>query len=313
MKTCVYLSYSGLGANLMHLSYCHEVAKKFGPITVLTLCKNFKDVVEDDPLIKEIIFLDRYTKKFIHIFKLSKILKKYKFDNIIIYYPSVRLYLAARLANIDHISIYPLFRKKGLHLVNAAKKLTEKFLNIKNCPTETEYFVKKSDLNNSIKNVNSDYFKIVIGAGSSGPTTRWGAKNFSNLINKLNTNGKYFFYILCGPNEKKIEDEIVSNLNKDNFLRLSDKSLKEVIPFLCTSNLYIGNDSFGSHITAQSGIKSLVILLDSPKSYTDYSKNHHRIIPKGYDISKITHGSNISPDLIKVEDVYSLVKNFEKN
>ena len=41
--------------------------------------------------------------------------------------------------------------------------------------------------------------------------------------------------------------------------------------------MYVGNDSFGSHITAQSGIKSLVILLDSPKAYTDYSKNYQRI------------------------------------
>ena len=28
MKTGIFLSYKGLGANLLHLSYCHEVAKK---------------------------------------------------------------------------------------------------------------------------------------------------------------------------------------------------------------------------------------------------------------------------------------------
>ena len=30
MKTGIFLSYKGLGANLLHLSYCHEIAKKFG-------------------------------------------------------------------------------------------------------------------------------------------------------------------------------------------------------------------------------------------------------------------------------------------
>ena len=40
MRTCVYLSYKGLGANLLHLAYCHEIAKKYGPITILTLCAN---------------------------------------------------------------------------------------------------------------------------------------------------------------------------------------------------------------------------------------------------------------------------------
>ena len=42
MKTCVYLSYKGLGANLLHLAYCHEIAKKFGPITIITLCGNLE-------------------------------------------------------------------------------------------------------------------------------------------------------------------------------------------------------------------------------------------------------------------------------
>lgn len=35
MKVCVYLSYIGLGANLLHLSYVHQLSEKFGPITVL--------------------------------------------------------------------------------------------------------------------------------------------------------------------------------------------------------------------------------------------------------------------------------------
>ena len=51
MKVCVYLSYVGLGANLLHLSYLHQLSEKFGPITVLTLCKNLSDALEDLSLI----------------------------------------------------------------------------------------------------------------------------------------------------------------------------------------------------------------------------------------------------------------------
>jgi hypothetical protein len=68
--------------------------------------------------------------------------------------------------------------------------------------------------------------------------------------------------------------------------------------------MYVGNDSFGSHITAQSGIKSLVILLDSPKAYTDYSKNYKRIFPKNVKIEIITHGSSFNPDDVSGEYVY---------
>ena len=57
MKVCVYLSYIGLGANLLHLSYVHQLSEKFGPITIFTLCKNLSDALEDDPKIKEVIII----------------------------------------------------------------------------------------------------------------------------------------------------------------------------------------------------------------------------------------------------------------
>ena len=71
--------------------------------------------------------------------------------------------------------------------------------------------------------------------------------------------------------------------------------------------MYVGNDSFGSHITSQSGSKSLVILLDSPKAYTDYSKNYQKIIPDGIKIENINHGSNLKPEDISVEKVYKKI------
>ena len=56
MKTGIYLSYVGLGANLLHLSYCHEIAKKYGPVTIITLCKNLEETLAHDPLIKAVSY-----------------------------------------------------------------------------------------------------------------------------------------------------------------------------------------------------------------------------------------------------------------
>ena len=106
-----------------------------------------------------------------------------------------------------------------------------------------------------------------------------------------------------------MSDEITNNINNNNYVSLYNKKIEEVIPFLCSANMYVGNDSFGSHITAQSGIKSLVILLDSPKAYTDYSKNYHRIFPEDVKIENITHGSNLNPDDVSVEKVYQEILN----
>ena len=90
-----------------------------------------------------------------------------------------------------------------------------------------------------------------------------------------------------------IAQEIMDKVEGDNITDLSNKNISEVIPFIASADMYVGNDSFGSHISSQSGKPSLVILLDSPKAYTDYTPNHIRIIPEGYDINNITHGSQI--------------------
>ena len=307
MKTCIYLSYKGLGANLLHLAYCHEIARKYGPVTIITLCANLETALKDDPLIEKIIFINKYHKRFIDILKLKNFLNSLNFTQIFIFYPSLRIYLASIFSNIKKVYCYPIFQKKNLHLVKAAQKFTEKCLKIENCPTETKFFIEKNKIDLIKKNFDNKKFKIVIGAGSSGPTTKWGAKNFSNLINKLNDTGDYFFFILCGPNDKSLSDEIINKVVNDNCLALYDKKIEEVVPFLCISNMYIGNDSFGSHITAQSGIKSLVILLDTPKAYTDYSSNFCRIFPDGIKIDNIIHGSNFKPEDVSVEKVYNEV------
>ena len=311
MSTGIYLSYVGLGANLLHLSYCHQIAQKHGPVTIITLCKNLEEAIADDPLIKKVYYLDSYHKKFIDIFKLSNFLKGFNFTNLLIFYPSLRIYLAAKFAGIKKVQSYKFLKKKNLDLIKTAKSFTENFLKIKNCSTETKFFIKREKIENLQKKFGDNSFKIVLGVGSSGPTTRWGSKNFINLINKLNEDGNYFFFVLCGPNEKEIEEEIINNIKKKNLVTLSDKKIKDLIPYLCASNMYVGNDSFGSHITSQSGIKSFVFLLDTPKVYTDYSKNYHRIVPEGYTIDEITHGTNANPNLIKVENVIKEIKEFK--
>tara|TARA_B100000795_G_scaffold208745_1_gene162224 strand:+ start:38 stop:976 length:939 start_codon:yes stop_codon:yes gene_type:complete len=307
MKTCVYLSYKGLGANLLHLTYCHEIAKKFGPITIITLCKNLEEALKDDPLIEKIIFIKNYHKRFIDILKLRQYLNSFNFEQIFIFYPSLRIYLASIFSNIKKVYSYPIFKKKNLHLIKAAKKFTEKVLGVNNCPTETNFFIKDNKIEKINKNFNNKKFKIIIGAGSSGPSTRWITKNFYELINKLNDTGDYYFFILCGPDDKVMSDEIIANVFKKNCFSLYNKSIEEIIPYLCSANMYVGNDSFGSHITSQSGIKSLVILLDTPKAYTDYSKNFIRIIPDNMNIEDVTHGSNLKAEDVSVEKVYQTV------
>ena len=307
MKTGILLSYKGLGANLLHLSYCHEIAKKFGPITLITLNPKLEEVLEDDPNIKEVIYLDNFYKKFSDIFKLSIFLKKLNLENLFIFYPSLRYFLSAKIAGIKKIYNYPLFRKKNLHLVKAAKEFTEKHLNIPNCPTETKIEMNKTEVKRLKKN---DSKKILLGIGSSGPTTKWGYKNYIKLIKKLNESYRIYYYLLCGPNESDDAQKIIHEIGSDLCESLSNKNISEIKDYISISDLYVGNDSFGHHISSQMGKPSFVILLDTPRAYSDYSVNQKRILPPNIDIDEITHDSRLDPNSISADMVLDKIKKF---
>ncbi len=312
MKTVVLLSYTGLGSNLLHLSYCHEIAKKYGPITIITLCENLNQALSKDPLIKEVIYLNRYYKKLTDIFNLSNFLSKLQIDNIFIYYPSIRFFIASKIAKIKNIKCYSFFIKKNLHLVQAAKKFTEKVLNIKDCPTETKIFIDKTDRENASKKIVNNKKNVILGIGSSGPSTRWGSKNYINLIKKLIKKNDFFFFLLCGPNEKEIAESIIKEIDEEYCISLDKEKISAIVPLISLADIYVGNDSFGQHVASQCSIPSIIIMLDTPKAYSDYSINQFRILPENINENDITHDSNFPPDSIKVEDVlekiYSILK-----
>jgi len=312
MKIGVFLNFVGLGSNLLHLSYCHQIAKKYGPINIITQCNKLKEALEDDPLINEIIIFEKKKKTMLNIFYLSNFLRKLNLDKLFIYYPGKRIYLAAKISGIKEIMYYKNLRKKNLHLVEAAKDFTTKCLNLDSCPSETDFFI--SDKNKQIgkKLIQKDKFNIVLGVGSSGPTTKWGIKNYSDLINKLNLIGNFYFYLLCGKQEIEIPNLILSKLINKNCLSLHDMSIKQLIPILAHCNMYVGNDSFGHHITSQLKIPSIVIMLDTPKAYTDYSVNQFRILPEGISIDEIDHDSNFKPNQISVEKVINKILELKK-
>ena len=307
MKTGIFLSYKGLGANLLHLSYCHEIAKKFGPVTLVTLNPKLNQVLCDDPNFDSIIYLNQFHKKFKDILKLSNFFKTLELKNFFIFYPSFRYFLSSKIAGIENVYHYPLFKKRNLHLVTTAKTFTEKILNIKQCPTETKIFVNNKKIKALKKN---NLKKIVLGIGSSGLTTKWGYKNYISLIKKFNNFHKVFFYLLCGPDEKEDAQKIIDEIGKENCESLSNKEISDVKNYIALSDIYIGNDSFGHHISCQMGKPCFIILLDTPKAYSDYSINQNRIVPPGVDINNVSHNSRLDPNTISIDMVYNKVKDF---
>ena len=92
-----------------------------------------------------------------------------------------------------------------------------------------------------------------------------------------------------------------------------DFSVREIIPFFTMCDMYVGNDSFTHHVTSQSQKPSIVLLINSPRAYTDYSKNYHRIIPHNANINNIDHKFLYSPNSISVDVVKNKVLELKSN
>ena len=58
------------------------------------------------------------------------------------------------------------------------------------------------------------------------------------------------------------------------------------------------------------GKPSFIILLDTPRAYSDYSVNQFRIIPPDINLDQITHGSRKNPNTISVEKVLNKIRKF---
>ena len=130
------------------------------------------------------------------------------------------------------------------------------------------------------------------------------------LIKRLNETNKLYFYLLCGPDESDAAQKIIQEVGKNNCESLSNKSISEVKDYISLSSMYIGNDSFGHHISCQMGKPSFIILLDTPRAYSDYSINQNRIIPPGTVLDKIKHDSRLDPNSISVDLVLNKIKDF---
>ena len=138
----------------------------------------------------------------------------------------------------------------------------------------------------------------------------WIENNYITLIKKLNDLDSFYFYLLCGSDEDVHANDIIKEVGKNNCESLSQKSISEVKDYIAISNIYIGNDSFGQHIACQMGLPSFVILLDTPRAYSDYSINQKRIIPPNINLDKITHDTQLDPNSITVELVLKNIENF---
>ena len=183
-----------------------------------------------------------------------------------------------------------MLQKKGQHVIESARELLKNSLDL-----DVESDPKILINNESIKNVkikykiNNNEKNILLGIGGSGPTKRIPAKIFIKLMQLITMKYKCKFFLATGKNnqEQEVLKEILKTEFKNECYPLDDLSLTETLPIIKNCDISVCNDSSFSHLSSALGIKTIVLMADTPLLYGSYSPRMYPIIPDGENT--VTH------------------------
>ena len=312
MKILVIQNKMGIGDMVIYLPFIKAISKKFNTTVSILVKESSKaeQFLKNNNFIDKIIILERDNKLkrgrhegLVGSYNLVKDLEQYDFDKVFIFNSSFRFNLIVRAAGIKNIYQYPLLQKKDQHVIQAAKKLLKKNLDLS---VETNPEISIND--HSVKEARSRYKinnnekNILLGVGGSGPTKRIPAIIFIKLMRLITQKYKCKFFLATGKNiqEQEILKEILDTEFKNECYRLDDLNLTEILPIIKNCDASVCNDSSFSHLSSGLGIKTIVLMADTPILYGNYSSMMHPIIPDGENtVSHDTLGKDkINPNKI---------------
>ena len=315
MKILILQNRVGIGDMIMFLPFIEAISKKYKtPVTILAK-KNTKVEMyfSNKAVVEEIIYLEREVNKkhsgLIGFFRLINELKFKKFDKVFIFNSSLRYFLISKLSGIKEVFHYPLFKKKNQQIIETAKEFILKTIgeDIESTPI---IFLKNQDIIKAKKDhsIDGNITNVILGIGGSGKTKRVPASIFKSFMGKVLNKFNCRFFLMTGNNidELKIMHEIIESEYKKYCTPLNNFTIKEILPIIPNCQIAICNDSSFSHLSAGLGIKTIVLMVDTPLIYGSYNKNMYPILPEGED--RVTHDT-LGKDKINPEEIYN---KFEK-
>jgi heptosyltransferase-2 len=302
----------GIGDTVIFLPYIKAISTKFNSPVSLLVKENSKanQYLDQTNYVDKIIHLQRSNKKKERhdgiggFFKLVADIKRFNFEKVFIFNSSLRYNLISRLAGINEVYQYPLFKKQKQHITQPAKNLIKKYLDI-DVDENPEIQIDNNLVEKSFSEFNFDknIINILLGIGGSGPTKRIPSKTFLKVMEKISHNKKCKFFLATGKSdeEQKILHDIYNSKFKDKCFALDNLNINETLPIIKNCNISICNDSSFAHLSSALGVKTITLMADTPLIYGSYSSIMYPIIPDGE--TTVTHNT-FGKEKINAEKIY---------
>ncbi len=129
---------------------------------------------------------------------------------------------------------------------------------------------------------------IAIHPGSGGKKKCWPLANYFELINKMNSQMRYYFPIILGPAESHEMYEralgFISGRDLDGAI-IRDAAIVDIASLLKRSSLYIGNDSGITHLASILGVPTVALFGPTDHEMWAPAGRHVRVVRSGYPCS----------------------------
>ncbi len=326
-----------LGDFIWHVPFIRHISKISSKRIILITRESTsaKAILSDEDFIKDIYYvpfkkgLTNYIKE---ILSMCKLFKKFNAKEVWILDKISRPAIAAKVANVKIINGFGV-TNQSLWITNK-NQLTKKDLKIHYIERSKKFFYQmNSPISYKFININVDEESVKIlkmklkynnekiityGIDSSEMWRSWPKKYFIELILEISKTNNYKHILIASPKNAHIADEIINEIKNINIFNYSHLNIKNIMPILKLSDIYIGNDSGMLNLSAAIGTKSIGIF-SATKSF-NYSNNIIPVISQEGEISNTTdrlldnQGKTIKDSKlairVSVEDVY---KRFNEN
>ena len=311
MKILAIQNRMGIGDMVIFLPFIEAIAKKYETSVSILVKENSKasQFLKNIKYIDNIIILERNNKDgrhdgFLGSIHLINDLKKFNFEKVFIFNSSLRFNLISRLARINKIYQYPLFKKKNQHIIYAAQDFLKSKLNLNvesNPEIELDDLLVKNSKNKY--NININQTNILLGIGGSGPTKRIPAEKFIKLMEMIIKEYDCKFFLATGikSEEQLILNQILKSEYNKKCVPLDKLNLNDILPIIKNCKIAICNDSSFSHLSAAVGVPTIVLMSDTPLLYGSYSPRMYPIIPDG--LETVGHDT-LGKEKINPEKIY---------
>ena len=294
-----------LGDFIWHMPFIRHISNisKRKIILITRESTSAKAILADENYIEDIYYIP-FKKGFFNYIKeilsMQKLFKTLDAKEVWILDKISRPAIAARVANVKTINGFGVtnqslwitnknqLEKKDLKIHYIER--SNKFFNQMNYPINYKFIninVDESLLETWRNQLSPNNEKIITyGIDSSEMWRSWPKEYFIELILKINKKDNYKHILLASPKNAYLADEIINEISDKNILNYAHLGIKDIMPILKVSSMYIGNDSGILNLSAAIGTKSIGIF-GATKSF-DYSDNIIPAIAKDGEISTTT-------------------------